>query len=216
LTFATHIHYSYQQMVKPTQSPTTPQIKPIDRKPPAKSTASSQPVSKAATSQVKSVARSLVHPLDQATDSRKPLPVKSLGTIILVAVLVIAAGAATGYALADKTGRTTTGQGSGSANGKSLFGSKSAEDQNGEGVNDDQMFPDIVDKGVLQPNDGSITMEGTHMLLREGGPSQTVFLTSSVVDLSQYEGQQVTLRGRTFNGETAGWIMDVGWIKVLE
>lgn len=82
-----------------------------------------------------------------------------------------------------------------------------------EGVKDASTFKDTA-TGTLQENDGKITTEGTHILTR-GDASQNVYLTSSVIDLSKYVGKKVQIWGETFQGQKAGWLMDVGRIKVL-
>lgn len=66
--------------------------------------------------------------------------------------------------------------------------------------------------GVLDK--GGLNGEGTHKLLRPGGISQTVYLTSSVIDLDSLVGHQVTIWGETFKGQKAGWLMDVGRAKI--
>ncbi len=83
-----------------------------------------------------------------------------------------------------------------------------------EGVKDAATFKDTA-TGTLQVNDGKITKEGTHVLVR-GDVSQNVYLTSSVIDLSKYVGKKVQVWGETFQAQTAGWLMDVGRIKVLQ
>lgn len=75
----------------------------------------------------------------------------------------------------------------------------------------DSNFKDNV-TGVLQK--GGIDGEGSHKLLRPGGASQTVYLTSSVIDLDNLVGDQVTVWGETFKGTKAGWLMDVGRARV--
>lgn len=82
-----------------------------------------------------------------------------------------------------------------------------------EGVKDASTFRDTA-TGKLAENDGKITSEGTHILVRDG-PSQNVYMTSSVVDLSKYIGKTVQVWGETFKGQKAGWLMDVGRIKVV-
>ena len=82
-----------------------------------------------------------------------------------------------------------------------------------EGVKDASTFKDTA-TGTIQENDGKITSEGTHILVR-GDASQNVYLTSSVIDLSKYAGKKVQIWGETFQGQKAGWLMDVGRIKVL-
>ena len=58
--------------------------------------------------------------------------------------------------------------------------------------------------------------EGSHVLLRPGGASQTVHLTSSVTDLEKFVGMQVRVWGETFRGRSAGWLMDVGRVEVIK
>ena len=66
--------------------------------------------------------------------------------------------------------------------------------------------------GVLDK--GGLNGEGTHKLVRPGGSSQTVYMTSSVIDLDTLIGDQITVWGETFKGQKAGWLMDVGRVKV--
>jgi hypothetical protein len=82
-----------------------------------------------------------------------------------------------------------------------------------EGVKDASSFRDTA-TGTIKENDGKITTEGTHVLVR-GDASQNVYLTSSVIDLSKYAGKKVQIWGETFQGQKAGWLMDVGRIKVV-
>lgn len=79
------------------------------------------------------------------------------------------------------------------------------------GVQDEKTFKDSA-TGVLHK--GGLDGEGSHQLLRPGGASQTVYLTSSVIDLDEFEGNQVTVWGETFKGQKAGWLMDIGRVKV--
>ena len=62
---------------------------------------------------------------------------------------------------------------------------------------------------------GGLDGEGSHKLLRTGGPSQTVYLTSSVTDLDKFQGMEVKIWGETFKGQKAGWLMDVGRVKII-
>jgi len=68
--------------------------------------------------------------------------------------------------------------------------------------------------GILQK--GGINGEGTHYLDREGGVTQRAALTSSVLDLDLFVGRQVEIKGETNTSNKAGWLLDVGSIKVLE
>lgn len=79
------------------------------------------------------------------------------------------------------------------------------------GVSDKQTFKDSA-TGVIEI--GGFEGEGTHKLIRDGGPSQTVYLVSSVVDLDQFAGKSVTIWGQTFKSTKAGWFMDVGKVEI--
>jgi len=68
--------------------------------------------------------------------------------------------------------------------------------------------------GVVQKNNEE--SEGTHKLIREGGESQTAYLTSSLVDLNRFVNRKVKVWGETFAAQKVGWLMDVGAVKVLE
>lgn len=81
------------------------------------------------------------------------------------------------------------------------------------GIKDDKTFRDNAE-GTLE--DGGIDGEGTHHLTRDGGPSQTAYLMSSVVDLDQFVGKKVQVWGETLGAKKAGWLMDVGRVKELE
>lgn len=129
-------------------------------------------------------------------------------------VVAIIAGVGTGYVLSTKlslnamkksdtkVAQTTSGAALSTAQVGQVYGSKDAES-----------FPDAVE-GVLVA--GGTNGEGSHHILREGGESQNVYLTSSVVDLKIFEGHRVTVKGETFQAQHAGWLMDVGQIKVEE
>lgn len=79
------------------------------------------------------------------------------------------------------------------------------------GSADESTFKDSA-TGVLEK--GGFNGEGTHKLVRTGGTSQTVYLTSSTIDLDTLVGDQVTIWGETFKGIKVGWLMDVGRAKV--
>jgi len=131
---------------------------------------------------------------------------KRLFLSALVIFFILAAGTATGYFLSLKGGQ------------KNLSSVESGEKiKKGAviGVDNPQIFRDKA-VGVIEVNDGSFTDEGTHKLIRPGGESQTVYLTSSVLDLNQLIGRKVEVWGETYAAQKAGWLMDVGKVKVLE
>jgi hypothetical protein len=84
--------------------------------------------------------------------------------------------------------------------------------QNEAGVGDDSSFPDSA-QGIL--TEGGIKGEGTHHLERPGGESQNVYLTSTVINLQSFVGKKVEVKGQTLSAVTAGWLMDVGKLKVI-
>lgn len=142
--------------------------------------------------------KTMVKPLVPSSD-----PMASKKIIIFIVLIVL--GVLTGFALyAKKTAGTVQ-----------LAGQdvKIIKTANEEGVEDAATFKDTA-TGMLQVNDGKVTDEGTHVLVR-GDASQNVYLTSSVVDLSKYVGKKVQIWGETFQGRKAGWLMDVGRIKAL-
>jgi len=81
------------------------------------------------------------------------------------------------------------------------------------GIADESTFSDSAE-GLLE--EGGVSGEGTHHLVREGGVSQTVYLTSTVIDLESFAGKKVKVWGQTISAKKAGWLMDVGKIRVIE
>ncbi|MDO8639132.1 MAG: hypothetical protein Q7R43_06160 [Candidatus Daviesbacteria bacterium] len=80
---------------------------------------------------------------------------------------------------------------------------------------DNRTFKDFAE-GTIQPRptpkDPGEYVEGTHFLVRAG--AVPVALTSSVVDLLQYEGKKVKVLGETQKAIKEGWLMDVGKVEV--
>lgn len=81
------------------------------------------------------------------------------------------------------------------------------------GTKDTTGFTDEA-TGILE--EGGINGEGTHKLIRPGGNAQTAYLTSSVLDLDEFVGFKISVWGETFSAQKAGWLMDVGRIRVEE
>lgn len=79
------------------------------------------------------------------------------------------------------------------------------------GSDDTATFKDSVE-GQLQS--GGIKNEGQYHIVRPGGESQNVYLTSSSVDLSKFVGHTVKIWGQTQKAQYAGWLMDVGKVEV--
>ncbi|OGF98901.1 hypothetical protein A2153_00765 [Candidatus Gottesmanbacteria bacterium RBG_16_38_7b] len=121
---------------------------------------------------------------------------------LIGASLIIFLGVFTGFLLSKSLGNKGTGFRRDRIGGT---------DKEVVGSTDTKTFRDSAE-GELEA--GGINGEGTHRLIRPGGESQTVALTSSVLDLSQFEGKKVRVWGETFAGQTAGWFMDVGKVEV--
>lgn len=138
-----------------------------------------------------------VHKLGGDSANPAQMPMKKLFIFVAVAVIV---GAAVGFLprLITKSSGTKTGSG---------------EATQTAGIADKSTFKDAAE-GTLK--EGGIDGEGNFHLVRPGGESQNVYLTSSTVDLSLYVGKKVKVWGQTFTGEKAGWLMDVGLVEVLK
>lgn len=157
-------------------------------------------------------------PVQNSNPSPSPVVFKDMSngssflrnTLVPAAVIlaVILAGVGTGWFISKNGGiEGLSGKVSVAPGASVSGGGKEA------GLNDTATFRDKAE-GVLEK--GGIDGEGTHHLVREGGPSQNASLTSSVIDLSQFVGKKVEVWGETNKAQKAGWLMDVGKIKVLE
>jgi hypothetical protein len=153
----------------------------------------------------------VLRPLDMSQKGTKSMSKKSPLPII-AAVIAIAAGVATGWGGAQLQGKTSSSSGI-PADGK-LQQVATGEVKAGDvfGVPDEQTFKDSAE-GYLEI--GGLDGEGSHKLIRVGGISQTVYLTSSITDLDKFDGMNVKVWGETFKGQKAGWLMDVGRIQVV-
>lgn len=67
-------------------------------------------------------------------------------------------------------------------------------------------------EGVIQT--GGLNGEGTFHLVRDGGASKYVYLTSSVVDLNGFIDKKVQIWGQTLASKKVGWLMDVAKVKI--
>lgn len=124
---------------------------------------------------------------------------------LIIALIVVAVlGVGTGFLLA---------QGKGAALNIGKGNSSSVPKGAVVGSNDTKTFKDTTE-GLLKQ--GGINGEGQYHLVRPGGESQNVYLTSSIVDLSAFLGRKIKVWGETQKAQHAGWLMDVGRIQVLE
>jgi hypothetical protein len=151
--------------------------------------------------------------LSQTNSNPTPVKIFSLPVIIIILVLAITSGffvsrifpsnqtASTSNPVGNKTTSTDSISNADQLVVGKLYGNTSKD------------FGDSA-QGTVQA--GGINGVGTHTLLREGGTTQNAALTSSVVDLDLFVGKKVEIKGQTNNTNKAGWLMDVGSIKILE
>lgn len=129
---------------------------------------------------------------------------KGKNWVAAISLAVVLAGLGTGYLLSQTSSKKT--------NSSNVKVPNVTVSQNEAGVGDDSSFPDTA-TGILV--EGGIKGEGTYHLERPGGPSQNVYLTSTVINLQSFVGKKVEVHGQTLSAVNAGWLMDVGKIKVV-
>lgn len=124
---------------------------------------------------------------------------------LLIFLIVVSLGIFAGYFLAGSSSK---------ANSTDTSTLSASEVKKGDtfGSNDTKTFKDSTE-GILKK--GGIGDEGAYHLVRPGGDSQNVYLTSSLVDLSKFVGRKIKVWGETNAAEKAGWLMDVGKLQLL-
>lgn len=140
---------------------------------------------------------------------KKDMTKKSVKNLVILGVIAVIAGVGTGfgaYQLQAKSNKVDTNAYQQVA--------EEGQIQPGDifGIKDERTFKDVAE-GYLA--EGDPALEGSHRLLRPGGETQTVYLTSSVTDLDKFIGMEVRVKGETFKGQKVGWLMDVGQVEVL-
>jgi hypothetical protein len=141
-----------------------------------------------------------VNPISPVVSSLPKGGIKKVWPYIVGAFLVVLVGIGTAWMI---SGRVTKGN-SAAAPGVKVT-------SNEAGALDPKIKYDTA-TGILQT--GGLNNEGTFHLVREGGPSKYVYLTSSVVDLNNFVDKKVELWGQTLASKKVGWLMDVAKIKV--
>jgi hypothetical protein len=139
----------------------------------------------------------ILHSMDAKTSHTKNT---NTIAIWLVYGLLILLGIGTGYLLSSQKMDTTY-----SASNVKTSGANGS-------INPKDALDPACPVGSLEA--GGIGNEGTHKLIRDGGPSQTAYLISSVVDLDEYIGKKVRVCGATLAAKKAPWLMDVEKIAV--
>lgn len=124
--------------------------------------------------------------------------------MMIVLVVALIGGVGTGYVLAQNGGS--------SSQPSNLINIGETKPQTAS--QDNRTFRDFAEGKITvkpQPSDPTEYSEGTHLLIRQN--AQPVALTSSVVDLSQYEEKNVKVYGETQKALKEGWLMDVGRVE---
>ncbi len=140
-------------------------------------------------------------------------PVKKSKFIPVLVILGILLGLGTGFYFAQKQLLLAGGQTNQKSSAQTLNSSTNVKVGDIFGSADEKTFRDQAE-GILMA--GGIDGEGSHHLERGDNKSQWVYVTSSVVDLDLLVGDRVTIWGETNQGKKAGWLMDVGRLKVQE
>lgn len=135
-----------------------------------------------------------------ATETPKLLPISA---VIIIGVFAVAIGGVGGFMMVRKV--PTSPSSSTASKGTAVQTDKAS------GVIDKKTFNTDA-TGILK--EGGIEGEGNFHLERPGGISQNAYLTSSTVDLSKYIGKKVKVWGQTYQGQKAGWLMDVGLVEI--
>lgn len=142
-----------------------------------------------------------IHSITDNTTSTSSMSTKPLVMLILgMIVLGVASGFLISKMPSGGASSTTTKNETTETDGKTTAG-----------ILDKKAFPDSAE-GTLK--EGGIEGEGSYHLVRPGGDSQNVYLTSTAVDLSTFIGKKVKVWGKTFDSQKAGWLMDVGYVEV--
>ncbi|OGH18025.1 MAG: hypothetical protein A3F31_03760 [Candidatus Levybacteria bacterium RIFCSPHIGHO2_12_FULL_38_12] len=132
----------------------------------------------------------------------------SKSTFIMALVFVILLGITSGYVVVSNSTSSPS-----SPQASNITSSSQISKGIVVGSNDAKTFKDSTE-GVLK--NGGIDGEGQYHLVRPGGDSQDVYLTSSIVDLSAFIDKKIKVNGQTQAARKAGWLMDVGRVEVLE
>lgn len=119
------------------------------------------------------------------------------------ALLVVLVGVGTAWTI---SGKMNGGGSSGAAPGAKVTSTSA-------GALDPSVKYDTA-TGVLQ--NGGLNGEGTYHMVRDGGASHYVYLTSSVVDLSNFVDKKVQIWGETLASKKVGWLMDVAKVQVTQ
>ena len=149
----------------------------------------------------KPVDNSLVHDINMKNMSSIFTP-----KLLIALIIAVVLGLGSGYVLSKRGGvKVDTAKGP-------VVSSKVSKGTV-VGSSDTKTFKDVAE-GILKT--GGIDGEGAYHLVRPGGDSQNVYLTSSLVDLSKFLNRKIKVWGETQQAKVAGWLMDVGRVEILQ
>lgn len=156
------------------------------------------------------VRKSAAQPSSAVTSQSVMQPISSKNTVsgfkvFIVLLVIILFGIGIGYAGSYISAKTGTNLVPAALNPNSPVQGKIY------GNGDTSVFKDTAE-GILQK--GGDQGDGEYHLVRTGGQSQYVYLTSSTLDLSQFVGSKIKVWGQTQSAQHAGWLMDVGKVEV--
>jgi hypothetical protein len=141
----------------------------------------------------------------------QPAVVKKLPTdnntrmkLIALALVVVLLGVGTGYVLSGTNAKT---------GGPAPTSDVAEKPAGGDTAVNESVFSDTA-TGVL--HEGGIEGEGTHYLDTGNGPEKYVYLLSTIMDLQSFVGKKIEVHGQTLGAESAGWLMDVGQVKIVD
>lgn len=173
------------------------ELKPVPPANPAESTQNNPQSTPAVPSQPPIVAK--IPSQSPGSKIKKLLP-------IIIVVIVVSLGIVSGLLLSSKS-KSSQSSGEGALSEENLSGEQK------QSFN--QTFRDQAE-GVIERNDDlDKYAQGTHKLIRPGGEDQTAYLTSSVLDLDEFNGKKIKVFGETFGSSQVGWLMDVGKVEVI-
>lgn len=127
--------------------------------------------------------------------------------LLIALIIAVVLGIGSGYALSKREATSVSSTTGGITSSSKITKGTTI------GSGDTKIFKDTAE-GILKS--GGIDGEGAYHLSRPGGDSQSVYLTSSLIDLSQFLGRKIKVWGETQQAKVAGWLMDVGKLEVLQ
>lgn len=152
---------------------------------------------------------------DKINESQEPLIVHNFEKnqkifnykFFIILILVLFLGIGTGYFFSLKGAKIDNISSGNSTNSTKISkGTKLGSD-------DLKTFKDTTE-GILKA--GGFEGEGAYHLIRPGGDSQNVYLTSSIIDLSKLINRKIKVWGQTQKAQHVGWLMDVGRVEVIQ